>query len=143
MLKEHVPPAERTFGLNKKVSLVGSARTELTAYFQSLPSSSLFSNLSGEKRVSENELLELPAEGPPDHYYVWFGCPYCEKVNVLSGDTFRQACLIQCPACGSFIMNEAKAYGTRETCIYCPKRINCLPYIKIKKGEVCMTIKLL
>jgi len=142
-LKERALPVERTSGLSKKEKIVRSVLNELNACFRSLPSSSLFSNLSVEKRVSENELLELPAEGPPDYFFVWFGCPYCGKVNVLTGDTFRSSCLIQCPACGSFIMNEAKLYGTKGSCIHCPKRINCLPYIKIKRDEICMTARLL
>lgn len=127
---------------NKRVDLVETARRELTVYLQKHPSSSEFLSLYEEAKENENELLELPPEGPPDHYFVWYGCPCCGGVNVLTGLSFRNNCLISCAKCGARIINDAPKYGTAGTCYACPQRVMCLAHSPIKRDEICMTIRL-
>jgi hypothetical protein len=138
-----VEPVAIVSMLNKKANLAPSVLNVLIAFFQeSLPSSDGL-GLSEKIKLNENELLELPPEGPPDDYFVWFGCASCGRVGVLTGETFRHSCLIQCPSCGAYMINEASTYGTFNKCGTCMFRIRCLAHSKIKDDEICMTARLL
>lgn len=128
---------------NKKDNLAENVRRGLNAFSQE--SRPFLDSLSPLEKANQNEndLLELPPEGPPDDYFVWMGCASCGKVLVLTGETFKHSCLIHCHMCGSHMINDAPTYGTFNQCGTCLFRVRCLAHNKIKEDEICMTARLL